>query len=100
MADTILQNARIHEGDGDRPRDGVIAMSGDAIVFVGESGDGSWRSLVGPDATVIDLEGRTVIPGLIDSHTHPEMVALSSWHTSLPRTDDLGTIQSFLRAYA
>ena len=33
-----------------------------------------WRDLVGPDTNVVDVDGRTVIPGLIDSHTHPEMV--------------------------
>lgn len=98
MADTILENARIHTGDP--ARDVVIAIAGDRIVFVGGAGDGSWRSLVSADANVVDLQGRTVIPGLIDSHTHPGMVALSSWHLSLPRIDDLSAIQSFLREYA
>jgi predicted amidohydrolase YtcJ len=100
MADTVLVGVRIRSGDGDPRRDGVIAVSGDRIVFVDEKDDTSWRSLVEPDAAVVDLHGRTVIPGLIDSHTHPEMVGLSSWHVSLPRTDDLRVIQDFLRRYA
>ena len=56
------------------------------IVYVGERGDTSWHRLVGPDTNVVDVDGRTIIPGIIDSHTHPELVALSSWHISLPRT--------------
>ena len=54
---------------------------------------------MGPDTNVVDVDGRTIIPGIIDSHTHPELVALSSWHISLPRTDDLRVIQDFLRRF-
>src|SRR3954466_6541461 len=86
MPDTVFENARIYTGH--EARDGVIAVADDRIVFVGESGGGSWRALVSADANVVDLQGRTIIPGLIDSHTHPGMVSLSSWHISLPRTDD------------
>src|SRR5204863_4991028 len=35
------------------------------------------RKLVGPASRVIDLQGRTVIPGLIDSHLHGIRAALS-----------------------
>ena len=77
-----------------------MAVSGKEIVFVGGPDDGTWRGLIGPDTDVVDVDGRTVIPGIVDSHTHPEMVGLSSWHISLPRTDDLRAIQEFLRRYA
>src|SRR3954469_6019138 len=98
MPDTVFENARIYTGR--EARDGVIAVAGDRIVFVDEGGGGSWRSLVSANANVVDLQGRTIIPGLIDSHTHPGMVAVSSWHISLPRSDDLSAIQMFLRKYA
>jgi len=100
MPDTVLENARVYIGNGDRTPEGVIAISDSRVAFVGQSGDSSWRSLVSADANVVDLQGRTVIPGLIDSHTHPGMVALSSWHVSLPRADDLSAILTFLRDYA
>jgi predicted amidohydrolase YtcJ len=99
-ADAILDGARIHTGDDDHPRGSVVAIRGKEIVHVGERGDGSWDELVGPDTDVVDLGGRAIIPGLVDSHTHPELVALSSWHISLPPTDDLNTILDFLRGYA
>ena len=99
-ADTILKGARVNTGDGDHPRASVVATRDKQIVYVGEVGDGSWHELVGPDTNVVDLGGRTITPGLVDSHTHPELVALSSWHISLPQTDDLNTILDFLREYA
>jgi adenine deaminase len=43
-----------------------IAMKGELIAYVGEApGD-----IIGPDTVVINADGRTVIPGLIDGHTH------------------------------
>src|SRR5580700_5425197 len=49
-------------------RDGRIAASGKAADL---------RKMAGRQARVIDLEGRTVIPGLIDSHMHAIRAALS-----------------------
>jgi predicted amidohydrolase YtcJ len=100
QAATILDGARVYTGDDDRSQASVVAIRGKEIVYVGERDDGSWRELIGPDTSVVDLDGRTIIPGLVDSHTHPELVALSSWHVSLPPSDDLNTILDFLREYA
>src|SRR5262249_34361262 len=49
-------------------RDGRIAA-------VGKTAD--VRRLAGPSTRIIDLKGRTVIPGLIDSHLHDIRAALS-----------------------
>lgn len=99
-ADTILENARVATGDEGYPDASVVAIKGQKIVFVGDDEEDSWRELIGRDTNVVDMVGRTVIPGMVDSHAHPGMVALSSWHISLPRTDDLRAIQDFLRQYA
>jgi predicted amidohydrolase YtcJ len=100
QADSILDGARVYTGGDDRSRASVVAIKGKEIVYFGEGDDDSWRELIGPDTSVVDLDGRTIIPGLVDSHTHPELVALSSWHVSLPPTGDLNTILDFLREYA
>jgi predicted amidohydrolase YtcJ len=86
-ADLILTNARVYTlnwaepgGDGtpapDAPRsaDGwapdaeAVATKGGEIVFVGSTRDA--LALQGEATRVIDLAGATVIPGLVDSHTH------------------------------
>ncbi|HEX3300028.1 MAG TPA: amidohydrolase family protein [Actinomycetota bacterium] len=99
-AETILENGRVYTCDVDRPPASVVAIAGERIIYAGDRADDVRERLFGPDTNVVDVEGRAVIPGLIDSHTHPEMVGLSSWHISLPRTDDLRAIQDFLRRYA
>jgi hypothetical protein len=53
---------------GLRPDAEAVAIRGDRIVFVGSAGEAqAWR---GPKTRVIDLGGATVLPGLVDSHTH------------------------------
>jgi len=87
-ADLILTNARVYsldwgepEGDGtpaeDAPVDDdgrwspdaeAVAIRADTIAFVGSEGDvDAYR---GEETRVIDLGGATLLPGLVDSHTH------------------------------
>jgi predicted amidohydrolase YtcJ len=99
-ADTILTNARIYTADDAHPAADAVAITGNRIVGVSHGQPQTWRGLVGPQTAVVDVGGRSVIPGLVDSHTHPGSVALSSWHVALPWSYELNTILSFLRHYA
>ena len=65
-ADTILMNGQVHIGDGKRAS--AVAITGDRFTAIGN--DASVLKRRGPKTRVIDLEGRTVIPGLNDSHMH------------------------------
>lgn len=47
----------------------------------------------------IDLGGKAVIPGIIDAHSHPALVAMSRWHARLPETDDIEELLDFIRDY-
>ena len=49
---------------------------------------------------MIDLHGRTVLPGLIDSHVHALEAGLSEFRAPLPRLDSYATVQRFLRERA
>ena len=53
---------------GFHPDAEAVAIRGDRIVFVGGSRDA--RAYRGPKTRVLDLGGATVLPGLVDSHTH------------------------------
>ncbi|HTB19520.1 MAG TPA: amidohydrolase [Bryobacteraceae bacterium] len=72
---TLLVNGKILTVDGQSSvREALIVRDG-RIAATGRSTD--LRKLAGPQARVIDLQGRTVIPGLIDSHLHAIRAALS-----------------------
>ncbi|HET7253820.1 MAG TPA: amidohydrolase family protein, partial [Xanthobacteraceae bacterium] len=73
-ADTVLLNGKIVTLDPASPAAEALAVRGGKIVAVGSSAD--IRALAGPDTRTIDLEGRTVVPGLIDSHMHAIRAAL------------------------
>jgi imidazolonepropionase-like amidohydrolase len=74
----LLRNATVIDGTGAAPRRGVdVLVSGDRIAAVGDE-------LAPPaGAQVIDLGGRTLVPGLIDAHVHLTM--------SPPDDHDAGT---------
>lgn len=99
-ADTILTNATVYTEDAAQPRASGVAIQGKAIIDVIRDETAAWRRLVGPETKVFDLGGRAVIPGLIDSHTHPGRVAVTKWRLVLPWTRDLETLLAFIKQYA
>jgi predicted amidohydrolase YtcJ len=66
--DTILVNGRILTVDSRFSTREALAIRDGKIASLGTSAE--VRKLAGPRTRVIDLQGRTVIPGLIDSHMH------------------------------
>ncbi len=69
QATLVLMNGRIHTQDADRSIAEAMALNGNTIIAVGLEQDVG--RFVGPDTRTIDLNGRVVIPGIIDAHTHP-----------------------------
>jgi predicted amidohydrolase YtcJ len=67
-ADLVLTNGVIYTVDEDRSSVEAMAIRDDSIVYVGSSsGAEEWT---GENTEVIDLGGKLVLPGLIDSHAH------------------------------
>ncbi len=67
-SDMIVTNARIWTGNAEQPYAEAMAVSGDTIVAIGSIRE-VMKYKSGAD-TVIDLGGRFVAPGFIDSHLH------------------------------
>ncbi|MCC7271528.1 MAG: amidohydrolase family protein, partial [Alphaproteobacteria bacterium] len=79
-ADLVLRNGRIVTLDAaDRTVQALAARDG-RIVATGSDAD--IEGITGPGTEVIDLAGRTAIPGIVDSHCHPDSYAarLARWH--------------------
>ncbi|MBP5098340.1 amidohydrolase [Pseudomonas protegens] len=68
IADLILFNGRLHTVDRAKPRASAVAIKDGRFIAVGN--DAQAMALRGAGTQVIDLMGRTVIPGLNDSHLH------------------------------
>ncbi len=66
--DRLLTNARVQTMDGASGVAAAVAVKDGRIVAVGS--DGELRGLAGRRTIVEDLDGATVIPGLIDPHNH------------------------------
>ncbi|OHC98698.1 MAG: amidohydrolase [Sphingomonadales bacterium RIFCSPLOWO2_12_FULL_63_15] len=66
--DMILINAKVTTLDRENPVAEAVAIRDGKFLAVGREQD--VRAAAGPDATVIDANGRRLIPGLIDSHIH------------------------------
>jgi predicted amidohydrolase YtcJ len=67
-AEMVLVNGKILTVDSQFSTHEAIALRDAKIMSVGSTTE--VRKLAGPQTRVIDLQGRTVIPGLIDSHMH------------------------------
>jgi predicted amidohydrolase YtcJ len=67
-ADLVLMDGNIITMDSSQPSAEAVAVTKDRIVKVGTNREiNSW---IGKDTKIINLHGRTVVPGLIDSHIH------------------------------
>ena len=67
-ADLVLTNAVVHTVDEKKPRAEAVAVRGGRIAAVGSSAE--LRAYVGAKTRVIDLQGRTLVPGFEDAHAH------------------------------
>ena len=67
-ANLVLLEGKVLTMNPDQPNADAIAVKGNRIIEVGTNEAVS--KLIGKDTTVIRLEGRTVVPGFIDTHIH------------------------------
>ena len=93
--ETILVNGKIATVDPQFSIREALAVRDGKILATGKTAD--IKKLAGPGTKVIDLQGRTVIPGLIDSHLHAIRAALSfstevNWIGTASLTEALGRI--------
>src|SRR5277367_2516131 len=68
FADLILRNGKIATLDGPKAPVSAAAIKAGRILDTGD--DAALQLYIGPETQTIDLGGRTVIPGLNDSHIH------------------------------
>ncbi len=97
-ADLIFTNGKVLTVDSHDSVAEALAVRGDRIIAVGTKTDvDRFRT---QSTTVIDLRGRSLIPGLIDSHTHPTGASLIEWDHPIPRMDSVSDVLDYVRGRA
>lgn len=91
--DTVFVNGSVYTLDEARPWAEAVATDDGNIVYVGDSGGA--RALAGSETNVIDLEGRMLLPGFIDTHMHPISGGAYAKALSL---DTFGSVQDWVAA--
>ena len=89
---TVLRNGKIIAVDGKDSINQAIAIQNDRILAVGA--DDEVTRLAGEDAAVLDLDGRTVIPGIVDIHAHMDREGLKTIYPSLEGLRSITEIQN------
>lgn len=75
-ADLVLINGKVITVDARDRIASSVAVQGNRIVAVDDT-----KSWIGPNTKIIDLKGRALLPGFIDSHSHVEGMADVEAHT-------------------
>ena len=94
-ANLILHNARIYTVDPAQPWAEAVACAEGRIVAVGRNSD--VLNLAGPSTKVIDMQGRLLLPGLIDAHVHFLQVAIRRHQVSLYGVRDFSEVRRRIR---
>lgn len=97
-ADTIYYNGRVVTMWEAHPTVAAVAIRGHRFLAVGANAE--VLQTAGPQTKKIDLGGRTALPGLIDSHTHPISAALSERDGPLPAFNSIADVQAYIRRCA
>jgi predicted amidohydrolase YtcJ len=97
-ADLIIHHARVVTLDAQNRKVEALAIRGGRIVALGS--DDSVFRLKGPATRVLDADGKTVLPGLYDSHTHPLGAALSELKSPLPVLESLKDVFAHIKLQA
>jgi predicted amidohydrolase YtcJ len=97
-ADVLLVHGRILTMD---PADSVreaVAVRGQRVQALGRDGD--LRALAGPSTRVIDLRGKTVIPGIVDAHAHMDREGLKNLYPGLEGVRSIADVLAVIRREA
>jgi predicted amidohydrolase YtcJ len=85
-AATVFYDAQVFTGEPSHPYADAVAVRGDRILAVGDLA--AVEQAAGPGARKVDLKGKFLMPGMIDSHAHPIDGGLTLIEANYPDTND------------
>lgn len=97
-ADLIVYG-KIYKSDAAKGIAEAAAIKDGKFICVGSAEE--CEMFKGEETKVYDAEGRRILPGLIDGHTHPETIAKSRWRVQMPEfgDDEMEKMLTFVKEY-
>src|SRR5437868_7911816 len=92
----IFVNGNIYTVNERQPHAEAIAVKKDRIAFVGSSEDA--KKLASDKTRIVDLRGRTVVPGMTDSHCHIFGIGEREMNLNLEGTNSRGDFLAKVKA--
>jgi predicted amidohydrolase YtcJ len=93
----VLTGGKILTLDGQSTIAQALAIRDGKILAVGS--DAAIKPLAGPQTRVIDLAGKSVVPGLIDTHAHFKAAGLGDYVVNLGGAKDVAGALDLIRAF-
>src|SRR3954451_1895284 len=97
-ADLILHHGKIVTVDREFSVRQALAVKGDRLLRIGT--DVEVLKTRGPRTAMVDLGGKMVLPGLIDSHTHPTGACMTEFDHPVPEMETIRDVLDYVRSRA
>lgn len=96
MADYVFKNGAVYTIESKHPKAEAVAITGKKISYVG-SNKGA-KAFIGKKTKVVDLKGKMLLPGFVESHIHPTL-AFFAGGADL-QTDSVDEVLARVKAWA
>ncbi len=96
-ADVVYRNGFVYTVDGVRSRAEAFAVKDGKFIAVGSNDD--MKAVTGENTKTVDLKGKMVMPGLIDTHIHCLRGALTSLGVVFDATASVDEIKAAVKKY-
>lgn len=96
--DTLFVNGAVWTAGYKLPRTEAVLVRDGLIRYVGDRKEAS--RLAGKDARVMDLRGRMLLPGFVETHSHPAVAGLLNSKLQVIGTRTVAEVQAALGKYA
>ena len=97
-ADSVYTNGKIYTVNEEQPWAEAVAIKDGRFVYVGDNSGA--EEFLGGDVTATDLDGRMVIPGIVDAHTHLgqiELIQYNAYFTETKRSEFLAELEAYAK---
>lgn len=98
QADIIFHHGKIVTVDSKFGIASAMAIRGHRIIGVGDQKD--VEKLAGPNTRKIDLQGKTLLPGLTDSHVHAYEASMYEWDHPVPEMETIADVLAYYKSRA